>query len=418
MPARLAVLLILVVPVCRPDNGGAEARTDDDAPSEHPAPPTADLDRLRSLGYVDYAPQPVAGGKTGTILWDAERSTAGYFLYTSRSLRMAELIDATGRLVRSWSGGSTGRWVRSILVPNGDLLVLGAESLTGDDGPVTNDGRYVMRLDWDGRVIWKRRMFTHHDIAPAPDDRLMLLTFRHRRIPAVNPDADVRDDHITIISQKGELLDERSLYDMLTARADLFTFQPVKPSRYLGRWHVDIFHANSIEWMSHQHLEAVDAIYDSRNVLVSIRHQDTIAIFNWEKGEVVWAWGQGFVSGPHDATVLDNGHILLFDNGLARKWSRVIELDPLTRKIVWEYKAPTPTDFHTLARGANQRLPNGNTLITNSDSGQAFEVTPDGERVWEYHNPHVNDKGRCATMIRLYRMETSLVERLLERKGS
>ena len=86
----------------------------------------------------------------------------------------------------------------------------------------------------------------------------------------------------------------------------------------------------------------------------------------------------GEILGPHDASVLKNGHILIFDNGLGRGWSRVIELDPLARRIVWEYKAPTPTDFYTATRGGCQRLPNGNTLITDSEAGRVFEVTPDG----------------------------------------
>ena len=34
-----------------------------------------------------------------------------------------------------------------------------------------------------------------------------------------------------------------------------------------------------------------------------------------------------------------------------------------------------------------QRLPNGNTLITEGAPGRAFEVTVDGEIVWEYINP-------------------------------
>ncbi len=35
-------------------------------------------------------------------------------------------------------------------------------------------------------------------------------------------------------------------------------------------------------------------------------------VFNWDEGEVVWAWGQGTLSGPHDATLLEDGHILVY----------------------------------------------------------------------------------------------------------
>jgi hypothetical protein len=37
--------------------------------------------------------------------------------------------------------------------------------------------------------------------------------------------------------------------------------------------------------------------------------------------------------------------------------------------------------------GSAQRLPNGNTLITEASFGRFFEVTKEGEIVWDYVNP-------------------------------
>jgi outer membrane protein assembly factor BamB len=81
---------------------------------------------------------------------------------------------------------------------------------------------------------------------------------------------------------------------------------------------------------------------------------------------------------------LENGNILIFDNGRRRKYSRVIEFDPRVGKIVWQYKADPPGEFFSSTRGSAQRLANGNTLITESDKGRAFEVTPAGAVVWEF----------------------------------
>ena len=41
-----------------------------------------------------------------------------------------------------------------------------------------------------------------------------------------------------------------------------------------------------------------------------------------------------------------------------------------------------------MTAGTTKRLPNGNTLITESNNGRAFEVTPAGEIVWEFFNPY------------------------------
>ena len=86
--------------------------------------------------------------------------------------------------------------------------------------------------------------------------------------------------------------------------------------------------------------------------------------------------------------VIATGRILLFDNlGLLDR-SRLIELDPLSGELVWTWQTPEPGEFFSHCCGSNQRLPNGNTLVTESEKGRAFEIDPAGRLVWEYWNPH------------------------------
>ena len=80
------------------------------------------------------------------------------------------------------------------------------------------------------------------------------------------------------------------------------------------------------------------------------------------------------------------GHdgLLVFDNGVRRSWSRVLEVEPLRERVVWSYgEKEGEKFFYSRARGSSQRLPNGNTLIALSEEGEAIEVTPDGRRVWQ-----------------------------------
>jgi hypothetical protein len=197
----------------------------------------------------------------------------------------------------------------------------------------------------------------------------------------------------------------------------VFRIRPVQKRPLGNRRLMDLLHANSIEWMRRPALAARHPLYALGNVLVSMRHQDAVAVFDWARGEVVWTWGQGEIRGPHCASVLDNGNFLIFDNRLGEGWSRVVELDPLARKIVWQWHAPKREEFYTKSRGSAQRLPNGNTLIAESDRGHAFEVTPDGDVVWDWWNPHRDRAGHPATIIRMTRHPAPLIERLLS-KGS
>jgi len=80
-------------------------------------------------------------------------------------------------------------------------------------------------------------------------------------------------------------------------------------------------------------------------------------------------------------------NLLLFDNTGAGEISRVIEIEPFSQEIVWEYRGTEENGFFSATLGDCQRLRNGNTLITESEAGRAFEITPDLEIVWEYYNP-------------------------------
>ena len=72
-------------------------------------------------------------------------------------------------------------------------------------------------------------------------------------------------------------------------------------------------------------------------------------------------------------------------NGLRDKESyrrtRVQIIDPLTGKKQWEYTDPF---FYSSIEGVAQPLWNGNTMITSSRGGRIFEITPDGEVVWQW----------------------------------
>jgi len=93
------------------------------------------------------------------------------------------------------------------------------------------------------------------------------------------------------------------------------------------------------------------------------------------------------------------------DGVYARSTSRVLEIDPVTLKLVWSYTSPT--FFATNISGA-QRLPNGNTLVTEGPSGRVFEVVKDGTIVWEYVFPIFTAGARPTNSVyRAYRLPTA-----------
>ncbi len=365
------------------------------------------IDRLRSLPYAqtvepDRDSRSASSGRKSTSV-NIPRDDSGYTLATSGGPAFAMLIDDAGTIVHTWRGEESRTWIRAELIEGGDLLVLGAKR--GSKAHLDDANQHIARLDWSGRIKWIRMLPVHHDVSEVIDDTFISLTFRFRRAPQLS-DLIVRDDDLTFMTLDGSLQRKISLIDVLGARSTLFSFQDVAAKKE-PRLHIDLLHANTVEWIDHENLVGRDPIYGPDTLIVTMRHQDAIAIIHWKKKELLWAWGQGELMGPHDAQVLDSGNILVFDNGLGRDWSRVLEIDPQSLETVWEYRGSPRESFYSASRGACQRLESGHTLITDSAKGRILEVDPAGRIVWEFFNPHFDSEGKRFIIPRAKRVAKS-----------
>jgi hypothetical protein len=179
----------------------------------------------------------------------------------------------------------------------------------------------------------------------------------------------------------------------------------------------DFLHPNSLQVIENVPKEARGP-FRRGNWLISLREISSIIVVDPRERKVVWAL-KGAWRRQHEARFLSNGHLLLFNNFFRftlpddqsvfnehvdytlEGTSQVLELDPENQQRVWSYSGDTGERFFSALMGANQRLPNGNTLITESDYGRAFEVTREGRIVWEFYNPHTKrtDEGTLVAVI-------------------
>ena len=381
--------------------GGASA--DDDEQSEQDL---GYLEELAHLGYVDFGVPDANGEAAGVLVHDRDAAWSGINLYTSLPDSAALLMDMEGRVLHTWRdrSGIDTRWSRVELLPDGDVLCV---------SPKEN---YLLRMAWDGTVRWRVEIDAHHDVRLTPEGQILVLTRSLRRIPAVHATRYSVDNAITLLSAEGEVLTEHSLYDILSSVPELPIEAPANIDRMPSDANVDPIHSNALELMRFAHLAEENPIFAPGNLLLTLRHaRPSIVIIAPEEERVVWWWGTDELEGPHDASVMPNGHILVFDNGWGRRgYSRVLELDPVTRTLVWEYTAPEPSDFFSAGRGTAQSLPNGNVLIGNSNSGEAFEVTRAGRVVWRFLNPSVDEHGGRAA-LRIRRFEHGWIEAIQDR---
>jgi hypothetical protein len=137
------------------------------------------------------------------------------------------------------------------------------------------------------------------------------------------------------------------------------------------------------------------------NLLVHARNFSTSMIVDRESGKIVWEYSgddNRSISGGHEPSMIPKGlrgagNILLLDNGKnsPEHKSRIIEINPVNKEIVWSYSA---ADFYTPSAGSVQRLLNGNTLISEDRHGRVFEINTTGQIVWQYKSNFETNRAR------------------------
>ncbi|MCT8267790.1 arylsulfotransferase family protein [Afifella sp. JA880] len=347
---------------------------------------------LTDLWYPERRPDK------GVTVNDAMRTEQGLTLYTSGEGAVARLIAMDGSVVHEWRRPYSSVWHegaavkrpqpdafvyfrKAIAYPNGDLLVVYEGA--GD----TPYGYGVAKLDKDSNVIWSYLANAHHDIDVGPDGRIYVITheFVDKKLDGFDNFKQPRlDDFLVILSPDGQELKKIALIQAVARsefRQMLYTVSAFAVS--------DPLHTNNVDYITAE--EAANFPYAKEGqVLVSFRELGAVAVLDPDAETITWAKRSDWL-GQHDPDILPNGDLILFDNfgnyDRANARSRVIEVNPRTSEIVWEYGGTPEAPLDSMIRSAQQRLKNGNTLITESSGGRLLEVTREGDIVWEYINP-------------------------------
>jgi len=385
------------------------------------------LRALRSLPYTSLTSTDVDSTRSGVTAFDAARAYPGYNLFCGRLSAEVSLLDMKGNLVHRWTYPDKQMrvWNQAALLPNGDVVVI-------------RKFHDVIRLDWDSKLLWSVPVPAHHEIVPLPDGTYYTIAREihvHRglriRFPSIvrfDDDGELLDrwstyEHLDEIKQE---FDSRSFIDaildsLLEGEVDPETWEPTTKRAKMLKAEIDAwplrydqFHLNTITVLPPNPLEAVDTRFQRGNLLICFRNINQIAILHGDTKEILWVWGAKHLDWPHHPTMVESGNILVFDNGTKRKHTRILELNPVTLEIEWEYVADPPEDFYTPEKGSAHRFPNGNTLICEGDMGRAFEITRDGRIVWEWLNPALKGKRR-EQLYRMDRYRPEIVEPLLDR---
>jgi hypothetical protein len=289
-------------------------------------------------------------------------------------------------------------------------------------------GGIVQEIDWNGKVVWEYKMFSpteaqHHCFDRMPNGNTLILGWEYKsleealakgRDPTTFPPGVFAGgkwiygfwpDFVREVDKAGKTVWEWHAWDHIgkgPTKLDINYKLPEPVGEYYPNF--DWTHFNTVEYNP-----------KTDQIIVNSRNFGETMLIDHKTGQIQWRWGnpcaygQGKcpsyyddgsqqLFGSHHASFLGTGNIQIFDNGSERpegNRSRVVEVNPRTNKIVWEYYSNDSTSFYSYRQGSAQRLPNGNVLITSTQHGHLFEVTPKKEIVWEYVIPIDDGEVKC-----------------------
>lgn len=378
--------------------------------------------------------------------------TEPFLLYAPMWWPETYLMNMDGDVVREWPADY--RVNSSVyLLDNGDLLRTNANGFGAAHGKFER-----LSWDGDLLWTWEdypADFVPHHDIAPLPNGNVIILgdqlVSREEAIAAGRIEAFVPDDGLRMPMllevqptgpTTGDIVWEWRLMDHLVQNVDSLkgNFGPVDGNsrmldiNYSLNSVVDYLHANAVDYNAD--LDQVMISMHASSELVVIDHSTTTEEAAGHTGgrlgyggDFIYRWGNPAIYGggtpeqqrlffQHDTEWIADGlpgagHILIFNNDCSEiegtHYSSILEIVPPLNEDgsyeltdlnygpdepIWKYVADPPESFYASYISSSQRLRGGNTLICAGPQGYFFEITREGEKIWDYTNtqPPVNNQ--------------------------
>ncbi len=382
----------------------------------------------------------------GLISHDDTRSYNGYTLFAPNTTKFTYLIDNEGKLVHQWES-EYGPGLSAYLLEDGTLLRSGKIEDTGSN---RTGGFQLFDWDntllWQFYYGTQ-----HHDIEPMPNGNvLMVVNDPKNENTAIQAGRDpnlisggnqwrLRSLSILEIAQTGpetgavvwqwnawdhliqEFYNSKDNFGTVSDHPELMNINFAEDG---GQ---DWLHTNSVAY--NEDLDQIVVSNRGTHEIWIIDHSTTTEVAATHEGgnsglggDLLYRWGNPIAYGAgivddqllfaqHDAHWVESGlsgagNILIFNNGLGRPIGNFSSIDEIVPPVdvngfyslvggpaylplvqTWIYSSDIPADFNSPRYGGSQRLPNGNTLVCNSDKGEFLEVTPTKEIVWKYINP-------------------------------
>lgn len=364
---------------------------------------------------------------------------AGYTLFSSNNSRNTYLVNMSNTVVHSWTHSRSGGYSAYLLENSHVLRTANINNPNISGGGAAGA---VQEVDWGGVLVWEyiyssTTYLSHHDIEPMPNGNVLLIawevkTAAQARQAGYNRNVSIWPDHIIEVepvgSNGGNIVWQWHAWDHLIQDYDASKdnygvvgdhpeLLDINMSGGGGPGGGDWMHTNGISY--NPQLNQIVITSHTLNEVYVIDHSTTTEEAAGHSGgnsgmggDILYRWGQpSNYDAPGSAYFRvvhcpfwipegypGAGHILAFNNRENQGTSIIAEIIPPSDSLghyhigqdsafgpsapTWTY---TASGFYSNHLGGCQRLPNGNTFIVESTSGNMFEVDQAGAIQWSYN---------------------------------
>jgi len=374
--------------------------------------------------------------------------TEGQILYSPMWTTTTFLIESSGSVNHTWASNffpgvavwwlGDGTILRTIRTGSGG----GVGGSGGGVQKIQWDGTVV----WDFRYN-TNGVLSHHDVKSLPNGNVLLIAWETKtrtdaiaagRNPSYVSSVGFQPDHIIEVQPtgptSGTIVWQWHVWDHLIQDYDSSKANYGVVGNHPELVDINYVTSSGSDWM---HTNSIDYNEEFDQLLISVHNFNEVWVIDHSTtteeaaghtggnsgkgGDLLYRWGnpQAYRAGTssdkklfsqHDATWIKPGYpgegdILVFNNGGNRPGDVYSSVDEFVPPVnangeyylapgsaygptaqTWIYTASPPTSFYASNICGAQRLPDGNTLICNGQTGKIFEVTPAGTTVWQYNS--------------------------------
>lgn len=271
---------------------------------------------------------------------------------------------ATGRCVARWPMDDVAR-IRTVSFH--DMTIIAPRDISGED-----DSSGLVKIAQDGSTVWEIGLKVHHPISVDSQGNIYTPTVMPPHPVLTEYVPDYRDDGYAIISPNGQVIDQRSITQILLDNDLghlLFGIGPMER---------DAIHLNTVR------VAELDSEYWQRgDLLMSSRHLSMVMLYRPSTNSVVWyrigPWlnqhDPQFIS-DHEISVFNNNvvwgqddrHSIAAPQGDGRNQIMVYDFQTDTTKVVYD-QAMDRTGQMTITRGRHRVLADGSLFVAFENRG-------------------------------------------------